>query len=68
MGGGFGGCVLALVPEAASGPVRGAVSEAYARHGWTAPEFLDAIPSDHARRLALPGDSGATRGLEPPPL
>ena len=55
MGGGFGGSVLALVPEAASGPVRGAVSEAYARHGWTAPEFLDAAPSDHARRLALPG-------------
>ena len=52
MGGGFGGCVLALVPETASGPVRGAVSEAYARHGWTAPEFLDAAPSDHARRLA----------------
>jgi galactokinase len=55
MGGGFGGCVLALVPETASGPVRGAVSEAYAARGWTAPEFLDAVPSDHARRLALPG-------------
>jgi galactokinase len=55
MGGGFGGCVLALVPEAASGPVRGEVSEAYARQGWTAPEFLDAVPSDHARRLVLPG-------------
>jgi galactokinase len=52
MGGGFGGCVLALVPEAASGQVCGAVSEAYARHGWTAPEFLDAVPSDRARRLA----------------
>ena len=55
MGGGFGGCVLALVPEAASGPVGpvlGAVSEAYAARGWTAPEFLDAVPSDHARRLA----------------
>ena len=55
MGGGFGGCVLALVPETASGPVRAAITEAYARHGWTAPEFLDAAPSDHARRLALPG-------------
>jgi galactokinase len=55
MGGGFGGCVLALVPETASDPVRGAVSEAYAAHGWTAPEFLDAAPSDHARRLVLPG-------------
>ena len=55
MGGGFGGCVLALVPETASGPVRGAVSEAYAARGWTAPEFLDAVPSGHARRLVLSG-------------
>ncbi len=55
MGGGFGGCVLALVPEAASGPVRDAVTAAYLRDGWTAPEFLDAAPSDRARRLALSG-------------
>jgi galactokinase len=55
MGGGFGGCVLALVPESASGPVRGAVFEGYAARGWTAPEFLDAVPSDHARRLVLAG-------------
>jgi galactokinase len=61
MGGGFGGCVLALVPETASGPVRGAVSEAYARQGWTAPEFLEAVPSDHARRLELSGGSSARR-------
>jgi len=61
MGGGFGGCVLALVPEAASGPVRGAVSEAYARQGWTAPEFLDAVPSDHARRLVLSGGLNSCR-------
>jgi galactokinase len=53
MGGGFGGCVLALVPEAARAPVRDAVTAAYLRHGWTAPEFLDAAPSDRARRLAL---------------
>ena len=55
MGGGFGGCVLALVPEAARGPVRDAVTAAYTRHGWTEPEFLDAAPSDRARRLALSG-------------
>ena len=61
MGGGFGGCVLALVPEAASGPVRGAVSEAYATRGWTAPEFLDAVPSDRARRLR----PALSRGLSP---
>ena len=32
-------------------PVRDAVTAAFARHGWTAPEFLDAVPSDSARQL-----------------
>jgi len=53
IGGGFGGSVLALVPEGAAGRVRGAVGEAYARHGWTAPEFLDAVPAGSARQLSL---------------
>ena len=53
IGGGFGGSVLALVPAAAGGPVRDAVTETFARHSWTAPEFLSAIPADAARRLAL---------------
>jgi galactokinase len=53
MGGGFGGSVLALVPATAAGPVRGAVTAAFARHAWTPPEFLDAVPSDSARRLTL---------------
>jgi galactokinase len=52
MGGGFGGCVLALMPETASGPVGDAVRKAFAAQGWTAPEFLDAVPSERARRLA----------------
>jgi galactokinase len=60
IGGGFGGSVLALVPAAASGPgsgpgsgpVRDAVTATFARHGWTAPEFLDAVPSDSARQLS----------------
>jgi galactokinase len=51
IGGGFGGSVLALLPAAASGAVREAVTAAFARHGWTAPEFLDAVPADSARRL-----------------
>ena len=55
IGGGFGGSVLALVPSAAGGPgpgpVRDAVTGAFARHGWTAPEFLDAVPSGSARPL-----------------
>ena len=65
IGGGFGGSVLALVPAAAggpgpgpgsgpgSGPVRDAVTAAFARHGWTAPEFLDAVPSGSARPLSV---------------
>jgi galactokinase len=57
IGGGFGGSVLALVPATAGGgggvPVRAAVTDAFARHAWTAPEFLDAVPSASARRVAL---------------
>ena len=51
IGGGFGGSVLALVPAAAGGPVRDAVTAAFARRGWTAPEFLQAVPADSARRV-----------------
>jgi galactokinase len=50
IGGGFGGSVLALV-SAAAGVVREAVTGAFARHGWTAPEFLPAVPADGARRI-----------------
>jgi galactokinase len=53
IGGGFGGSVLALVPATARGAVRGAVTAAFARHGWTAPEFLDAVPSDSARQISV---------------
>ena len=53
IGGGFGGSVLALVPAASGGQVRDAVTEAFARHAWTEPEFLDAVPADSARRLSL---------------
>jgi galactokinase len=53
IGGGFGGSVLALVREGAGDAVRAAVAGAYARRSWTAPEFVDAVPSASARRLAL---------------
>ena len=52
IGGGFGGSVLALVPAAARGPVRDAVTGAFARRGWTAPEYLDAVPADSARQVS----------------
>ena len=51
IGGGFGGWVLALVRE--DGPVGAAVTDAFARRGWTAPEVLVAAPSDSARRAGL---------------
>jgi galactokinase len=52
IGGGFGGSVLALVPAAAAGPVRDAVTSAFGRHSWTSPDFLSATPADAARRLS----------------
>ena len=51
IGGGFGGSVLALVPVTSVRPVRAAVRAAFARRGWTAPEFLDARPADSARKV-----------------
>jgi galactokinase len=53
IGGGFGGSVLALAPAAADGRVREAITATFARHAWSAPEFLDAVPSASARRLEL---------------
>jgi galactokinase len=50
-GGGFAGCVVALVPADRAAHVREAVTERFTRQGWPAPHYLDAIPSDGARRL-----------------
>ena len=50
MGGGFGGSVIALLPED-GGQVREAVCGAFGRLGWPEPGFLDAPPSPSARRL-----------------
>ena len=50
-GGGFGGCVVALVAAERTGQVRGVVTERFARCGWPAPCFLDGVPSDGGRRL-----------------
>ena len=50
IGGGFGGSVLVL--DGPGSRVRMAVSEEFARRGWTAPDFLEAIASDGARRAA----------------
>jgi galactokinase len=52
IGGGFGGSVLALVPANRLPAVRAALTEAFTRRSWSPPEFLDAVPSAAARRIA----------------
>ena len=51
-GGGFGGCVIALVEAAATEAVAGAVEEAYAAEGFGAPDWFTAVPSAGTQRLA----------------
>ncbi|RFS86289.1 galactokinase [Actinomadura spongiicola] len=51
VGGGFGGSVIVLVPADRAAKVKDAIVAAYARRGWTAPEFHDAVPSGGADRL-----------------
>jgi galactokinase len=50
-GGGFGGCVLALVPAAEAGQVAAAVADAFAASGFAAPESFVAEPSQGAHRV-----------------
>ena len=51
-GGGFGGCVLALVDADAADPVAAAVAGAYAARGFTAPVAFVAAPGPGAARLS----------------
>jgi galactokinase len=55
-GGGFGGCVLALVPAgaAAEQAVRAAVDTAYTDRGFGPPGYFTALPSAGAHRLPDP--------------
>jgi galactokinase len=50
-GGGFGGCVLALVPVERAGAVRDAIATAYAEAGFGAADFFPAVASPGARRI-----------------
>jgi galactokinase len=50
-GGGFGGCVVALVPTGLAGQVRQVVTARFGGRRWPTPRYLDAVPSDGARRL-----------------
>ncbi|MDR7280676.1 galactokinase [Catenuloplanes atrovinosus] len=50
-GGGFGGCVLALVETSAADEVRGAVEKAYAARSFTPPTTFTATAAPGAHRL-----------------
>ena len=49
-GGGFGGCVIALVDAEAGDGVTRAVTAAYAERGWEPPVVFDAVAADGAGR------------------
>ncbi len=50
-GGGFGGCVIALVDAADAPSVVAAVERPFAAHGFDPPSSFPAVPSDGARRI-----------------
>jgi galactokinase len=50
-GGGFGGCVIALVDAEAADAVAAAVTDAFAARGFTAPSWFIANPSAGATRI-----------------
>ena len=50
-GGGFGGCVLALIDTGRADPIGEAVAKAYAARGFAAPAWFVAVPGQGARRL-----------------
>jgi galactokinase len=50
-GGGFGGCVLALVDASRASSVSVAVAEAFAQAGFAAPESFEVAPSAGAHRV-----------------
>jgi galactokinase len=51
-GGGFGGCVIGLVPDALVDDAVAQVSAAYERHGFRAPAAFRATPAAGAHRVA----------------
>ncbi len=50
-GGGFGGCVLALIEDGEADRVGAEVRDAYAHAGFDPPTWFVATPSEGARRL-----------------
>jgi galactokinase len=61
-GGGFGGCVVALIDAEAAEPVAAAVARAYADRGFRTPDHFVATPQDGAHRLEWLSSPTAGRG------
>ncbi|HEY9292422.1 MAG TPA: galactokinase [Microlunatus sp.] len=59
-GGGFGGCIIALVPSGTADLVGAAVAEAFATAGFGAPQHFLGVPSAGAHRI---GENGSTQSL-----
>jgi len=53
-GGGFGGSAIALVRSGAVSQVVGSVADAFAEHGFGAPDVFSVTPSDGAGRDPQP--------------
>jgi galactokinase len=51
MGGGFGGSVIALLPEDRAEGIRAAMIDAFSARGWQPPAFLDATPAAGAHQV-----------------
>jgi galactokinase len=51
-GGGFGGCIIALVETSATASTLTAITEAFAAHSFTRPASLSATPSPGASRVS----------------
>ena len=51
-GGGFGGCIIALVEADAAESTLASIEKAFAEHGFTPPSSLAATPSPGASRLS----------------
>ena len=50
-GGGFGGCVIALVPAGTESAVARSVADAFAAADFTAPEWFTVVPSQGAHAV-----------------
>jgi galactokinase len=55
-GGGFGGCIIALVRSADAAQVANAVSAAFAANDFATPSFFVATPSEGVKRGAVKGE------------